>query len=540
VVAVAVVMPIRQSCNHHPPPADPLIVAFSDISDASGIQFTYGYLSPVGSMVERFGGGVGSGDYDNDGDIDLFVVRGDSGPNLLYRNDGNNTFTDVAAAAGLDFTLSAGLNYRHSGPTFADMDGDGDLDLFLGGIHDDPSLLFANNGDGTFSDVTAGSGIDTMTATHTISAAFGDYDRDGDVDLALAHWGVPYASEITPGDTEHLWRNDSDATGIRFTSVSIAANISATVISPDPDGAVLTGIHDYSFAPTFADINGDQYADLLLVSDFGTTNYFENNQDGTFTNITKDGVVRVYSGMGSAVADYDNDGDLDWFVTAIHDEAAQNPDHGNALYKNDGSGTFSAVAEAAGVIDGDWGWGACFADFDNDGHLDIYHTNGWANLGGGAAFVDDPSRLFVSNGNGGFLERAAQSGIVDFEQGRGVVCADFDNDGDTDVFVTHREPSNAAFLYRNDADVNNYLKVDLRGTGSNTECSGARIEVTVGNMTQTRELHIGSNFISQNPTQEIFGLGTAAQADSVRILWPDGSEETHQSVAANQTVEYVH
>src|SRR5690606_22857157 len=125
-------------------------------------------------------------------------------PNLLYRNEGNLTFVDVAFEAGLAFTRSTTENYRHSGPTFADMDGDGILDLFIGGLDGDPSLIFLNNGDGTFTDATAGSGIDEMLAGRTISAAFGDYDLDGDLDLALAHWGTQWDAKSI-GDTEHLW-----------------------------------------------------------------------------------------------------------------------------------------------------------------------------------------------------------------------------------------------------------------------------------------------------------------------------------------------
>ena len=150
-----------------------------------------------------FAGGVAAGDYDNDGDIDLFVVRGNrGGSNLLYRNDGDNTFTDVAGAAGVALT-NVTAAFRHSGPMFADMDGDGDLDLFIGGVQGDPSFLFQNNGDGTFTDVTAGSGLDLIAAEQNISAAFGDYDLDGDLDMALAHWGTA-RSNANPGDCTPL------------------------------------------------------------------------------------------------------------------------------------------------------------------------------------------------------------------------------------------------------------------------------------------------------------------------------------------------
>jgi enediyne biosynthesis protein E4 len=529
--------------NTTPPPTTntptPSSLKFTDITESSGIQYIHGYFNPNGFDVERFSGGVAAGDYDNDGDIDLFIVRGDIGPNRLYRNEGNNQFTDVAQIAGVAYTQSLDKNDRLSGPTFADMDGDTDLDLFIGGFEGAPSFIFANNGDGTFTDVTSGSGIDQMKAVNTVSAALGDYDLDGDLDMVLSHWGQEYESHIDPGDTEHLWRNDSDAAGIRFTSVSIEANIAATAIAPLTPNGVLDGIYDFSFSLTLADINNDGYPDLLMANDFGTTLIFENNRDGTFTDVTEDSAISVISAMGSAVADYDNDGDLDWFITAIFDEATLNANHGNHLYNNDGNGIFSNATQSAGVSEGGWGWGACAADFNNDGLLDFYHTNGWKNLVTATIFDKDPSRLFIANSDGSFSNKAVAAGIVDYEKGRGVVCADFDNDGDVDVFVTHRRVDNSAFLYRNDSIDSHYLSITLRGNGDNTQAVGARIYATVGSVTQTREITIGSNFTSQNPTTQIFGLGSAEQVDTVRIVWPGGVEESHQSVTANQSLQYI-
>ena len=182
----------------------------------SGIGFQHGYENPTAySMPEMFAGGAAAGDYDNDGDIDLFIVRGDMGPNLLYSNRGDGSFIEVAEHAGVAYTKSpaGSQNYRHSGPTFADLDGDADLDLFIGGIEGDPSKIYRNNGDGTFSDVTAGSGIDNMGARYTISAAFGDYDLDGDLDMFLSHWGTP-RTVGNPGRTEHLWRKRFKRRGV--------------------------------------------------------------------------------------------------------------------------------------------------------------------------------------------------------------------------------------------------------------------------------------------------------------------------------------
>ena len=296
---------------------------------------------------------------------------------------------------------------------------------------------------------------------------------------------------------------------------------------------------DYTFSPTFADVNDDGYPDILSVADFATTRVFYNNQDGTFADGTDEEVIVDESGMGSALGDYDNDGDLDWFVSSIKN-ALFGAHIGNRLYKNDG-GVFVDATDDANVSDGSWGWAACFFDANNDGHLDIYHVNGYRDMNNfGTDFATDRSRLFVSDGLGGFRAMAEVANVDDQEQGRGLVCADFDNDGDTDLFVTHRNPTNSATLYRNDSVSGNYLAVSLVGNSKNSEAAGARIRAQTGSLTQTREITIGSNFTSQNPAEQLFGLGTFAQVDSLQITWPDGVVEHHMNVTANQRVTYVH
>lgn len=526
-----------------PPPTDQK--QFADATATSGIAFTNGYINlpNPGDIVSVAPSGVAAGDYDNDGDIDLFIVRGDAGPNLLYRNTGTLVFEEVALNAGLAYSKSAAENYHHSGPMFADLDGDGDLDLFLGGLGGHPSLIYANNGDGTFSDVTAGSGIDTLTAEHNISAAFGDYDLDGDLDLFVAHWGTP-RDFAAPGDTEHLWRNDTDATGIKFTSVSEAAGISPSIVTlPDPNATQQTW--DFTFAPTFARINDDLYPDILSVADFNYSQYFINNQDGTFTNATNTDVLIDGNGMGSAVGDYDNDGDLDWFVSSIECFGEANCDDGllseigNRLYRNQ-NGVFEDATVEAGVASGGWGWGSCFIDFENDGDLDIYHTNGWPRSDAANNFRSDTSRAFVSDGAGKFENQAAEMGLDDTEEGRGIVCADLDNDGDTDILQLHRSQTLAATLWRNDTNSNNFLSVKLRGKPPNTEAAGARIIVSVGGVSQMREICIASNFVSQNPAVQTFGLGAAAQVDELRVEWPDGRESVMADVQAGQFLSVDH
>lgn len=529
-----------------PPPALPVARLFTDVTSASGLAFTNGVNEvPTPAEVSIIApSGVGTGDYDADGDIDLFIVRGDIGPNLLYRNDGNLTFSEVALEAGLANTKSATENYRHSGPMFADLDGDTDLDLFIGGLGGDPSKLFANNGDGTFTDVTAGSGIDAMTSAHTISAAFGDYDLDGYLDLFLAHWGTSHDFSA-PGDTEHLWRNVSDAGQIRFQSVSEAAGISPSILTLPDVRATNDEEWDFTFSPAFVRINDDLYPDILSVADFNKSMVFINNRDGTFSNVTNTDVIKDDNGMGSAIGDFDNDGDLDWFISSIKCEPGSGNDciqatHiGNRLYRND-NGVFVDVTSTTGVASGGWGWGACFVDFENDGDLDLYHTNGWPFTDDFNDFAFDKSRAFVSDGAGAFIDRAGELGLDDNEQGRGIVCADFDNDGDIDLLLLHRSRGTAATLWRNDSSTNNSLAIRLVGATPNTEAAGARLYVTVGGSTQMREVSIASNFVSQNPTAEIFGLDAAAQADEIRIEWPDGQTTILTNVAAGQRMVLEH
>ena len=379
-----------------------------------------------------------------------------------------------------------------------------------------------NNGDGTFSDESAASAFAAMTSDNTFSAAFADYDLDGDLDLALSHWdwqeGVVNTDPIP--DTETLWRNNGDGS---YSNVSIQSVLSAAI---GGDGT------DYSFTPNFADIDNDGFPDLLMAADFKTSQVFLNNRDGTFSDITTD-TISDENGMGAAVGDYDNDGDLDWFVTAIaaEDVPQDNGFNGNRLYRNAGNGAFEDVTDAAGVRIGGWGWGACFADFNNDGHLDIFHVNGWYD----ARFAKLPSRLYIADGGGSFDEVALRAGVSTDRQGRGVVCTDFDRDGDVDLFIVNNQDFSE--LYENQhPNPRSWLTVRLRGTGANTNGIGARVLATARGETQLREIRHGNNFVSQHVAEAHFGLGDAVQVTELRVVWPGGDEQTFEDVAVNQVL----
>ena len=499
-------------------------LSFTDVTAAAGLSTTHGYATE-GAWGEPgiIAGGVAAGDYDRDGFVDLFVIRGQLGASQLFRNAGNGTFTDATAASGI--VVGPGL---YSSATFADVDGDGWLDLLVIGFESTLPMLWRNAGDGTFLNATFGSGL-TLPGEHAFSASFGDVDRDGDLDLFVSLWTSDLPAS---GPNGHLWRNDGSG---HFSDVSDVAGV------PIFASALFTPTFDMSFTGNFADVNSDGWPDLLVSADFGASRVLLNDGDGTFTDATDHGVITDENGMGSAIGDYDEDGDLDWFVSSIWDPNGIIEGNwgasGNRLYRNAGDGTFSDVTSAAGVRVGFWGWGSTFADLDDDGHLDLIHVNGWGprNVVESTEFHADPARVFLSNGDGTFTESAAALGAADTGEGRGVVAFDYDRDGDLDLFYANN--SGSPVLLRNDGGgANASLRVVLRGRGGNGEAIGARVRATVGATTQMRELRAGSNFESQDPAEAHFGLGAAASVDELRVTWPDGTETSVADVAADASL----
>ena len=507
-------------------PPESISLAFANETVAAGFNREWGFSNPAGSDPEFMASGLAAADFDADGDIDVYVVGGDLAPNRLFANQGDGTFVDVAEDVGLN------LLHKGSGPAFADIDGDGDLDLFVGAI-DGEAVRLLENRNGAFVDVTATSGLQLL-APNTFSASFGDFDSDGHLDLVLGHWGNPERP-----DTETLWHNNGDGT---FVNRSVASQISATLIdSSDPIELQIRAPalrHDNSFTPTYSDIDADGDIDLLIASDFQTSQVFLNRGDGVFTLATNRAVIKDQAGMGAAVGDYDNDGDMDWFVTSIH-RLAESSDtkigFGNRLYRNDGSGVFEDVTDQAGVGNGGWGWGACFADFDNDGDLDIVHVNGWNRLDDRAEndYTQDAARLFMNQGDGTFAEVAGQAGLVDQGQGRGIACFDADRDGLPDILIANNDDSPLVYFHNRSETGNHYLNVRLESNGNNTQGVGAWITLTANNTNQVREIRIGNNFTSHNPAEAHFGLGAATQAN-IDVRWPDGTVSSVTGVAADQ------
>jgi hypothetical protein len=520
-------------------PATPVAhVSFVDATIAAGLDFSHSLRGET--MAQMVAAGVAVGDFNDDGWLDLFLVQGDSGYNKLYENrsqSGVYEFVDVALEAG----VTGDVSDKASGPSFVDYDGDNDVDLFVGSVENTAFRVFNNLGDGTFADVTEASGLGDIGRENNIGVAFGDYDQDEYLDLFVSHWTFT-PNELPVGSTRHLWRNNGDGT---FADVSDSSLITEAVIEK---------ANDYTFSPTFADIDNDGDSDLLVVADNHTSQVLINNGDMggglyTFTNVTDRDEITDEAGMGSSVADFDNDGDLDWFVTSISigdddDGRATDDDNagfnltGNRFYRNEGNGVYVDATAETGVRKGYWGWGSCAADFNNDGFLDIFHVNGMDDPNTDA-YLEDPSRLFINNADGTFTEYSEPLGLVDRKSGRGVTCFDGDQDGDIDILVSNNNDS--ATLFRNDGGNQlNYVNVRLRSIAPNTRAVGARVYLSAGGITQLREIHNGNNYVSQNPAEQHFGLGNETMIDTIRVVWTDGSESVRSNVQPYQriTVNY--
>ena len=494
-------------------------LSFSDrTADAQveAYQIPFGYPS-LGVMM----GGGAAADFNRDGLMDLYVVRGSFFADCLYINNGDGTFTDMAASAGMsDILLSAGA-------AVGDYNNDGHVDIYVLN-HGDPTngaqigkhRLYRNNGDGTFTDVAVAAGVSTTSSliADGFGATFGDYDGDGDLDLAVAGW-------IQFAQGNRLFRNNGDGT---FTDVTTTA--------------VPSGLDDVrGFSIRMTDMDGDHRPELLWVGDFITSRYLVNNGDGTFADMTlASGTGIDENGMGSAVGDFNGDGLLDWFVTAIYGETPSFPYvEGNRLYMNQGNHVYTELALESGIDDGGWGWGTVPIDFDHDGDQDIVHTNGWTTY---PLWREDPMRFYLNDGAANFTEIAPSIGLTHTGQGRGLVNLDYENDGDQDIVVfCHNEEM---ILYRNDlaGPDTNWLRLFFDTSGEPDlapDGFGTHVTITVGGTSQVRVMDGGCNYLSVSEFSTHFGLGSATVVDEVHVEWANGRFTRMTNVSANQTMTVV-
>lgn len=479
-----------------------------------------------GCSTERLSGGVTVGDINNNGLDDLFVTSLD-GPDALYLNNGDGTFTDITEDAGL-----AEFSTHSNGAGFADLDNNGFQDLFVTTVAEDRYYLFINNGDGTFTEQAVERGV-AMTDGRWrsgFSVAFGDYDNDGHIDIHLTEWYHPDAHPLAeppfPKVPNHarLLRNNGDGT---FADVTGPAGVELGL-----DATRLLGVNDdvqpmFSFSSAFVDLDGDGFEDLVVAADFGITQLFWNNGDGTFTEGTGEaGIGTEGNAMGLAIGDVNGDGLPDIFISAITDRSAACDGRpceagmdGNRLYINNGDRTFTETQNEAGVLDGGWGWGAAMFDMDNDGHLDLVLANGadftldeeYSRLY--RAHLTEQPRLWHNRGDGTFTEVAASAGLQVTKPGLGLVTIDIEGNGYLDVVMVH--PDSTPTVWRNNGGTNNaWLQVAVNGAGplnggTNRDGRGAIVDVTpqAGGPTQTRIVGVNSHFLGHSALAPHFGLG---------------------------------
>lgn len=526
-------------------------VQFVDVAREAGLTDTvhYGGVEQVKYIVEANGCGVAFYDYDNDGWLDVFVLNGSrlegfpSGQepsNRLYRNNRDGTFTDVTREAGL--VRSGWANSVCIG----DFDNDGNDDLFV--TYWGQNVLYRNNGNGTFTDVTADAGLGGFPDRWNAGATFIDYDRDGHLDLFVANYveadlerlplpgqgnncewkGVPVfcGPRGMRGTKNYLYRNNGDGT---FMEVSEEAGIHT------PNGY-------YGMTSVVTDVDEDGWQDIYVACDSTPSILYRNNRDGTFTDIAVESGVaysedgREQAGMGLATGDYNRDGRLDIVKTLFADEMP-------ALYRNNGNGIFSDMSVAAGLheVTQHIQWGTGLVDFDNDGWPDLFYAVG--NLFPRVEKFNSrypyrgPRFLFRNMRDGTFANITASCGpgLNTPHSSRGCAFGDFDNDGDMDVLVMNmNEPPS---LIRTDVSTgHHWLKVKLVGTTSNRTAIGARVDVHHGERSQSQEVQSQSSYYSVNDFRLHFGLGTHAKADEVKVRWPSGTVETLKNLRGDRLV----
>jgi len=514
-------------------------IRFEDATAASGINFTHSFgAQKLGSLLEGTGGGCVWFDFNNDGLPDLYVTSGkpleagvhpfplkqqpENPPhNHLYRNDGHGTFTDVTDQAGV------AANIYGMAAIAADYDNDGREDLFVTGYG--RAILYRNKGDGTFEDVTAKAGINVDG--WSISSTWLDYDRDGCVDLFVGRYVKfdPkyrnfYAGDNYPGPLDYegqtnvLYHNNCNGT---FTDVSEKSGIAA-----------YTG---RTMGVTAADFDGDGYPDIYVANDKTENFLFHNMHDGTFEEIAVDAGVAYgqngesTSAMGPVFADIDNDGKLDLWVT---------DSKYNRLMRNTGKMQFDDIGAASGIspVTGQYvSWGTGIYDFDNDGILDIMTFHG-----GLIHLIPEEHSIFRGLGKAKFADVSSQAGPV-FDAktvARGACFGDYDNDGKVDAFLVNLGAP-ATLFHNVSSNTGHWITIHLKGTKSNRDGIGARLEVTAGGKKQIAERVSSSGYLSQDDGRVHFGLGAATNVEKLAVRWPSGREQVLENLAVDRilTVE---
>jgi hypothetical protein len=530
--------------------------AFVEVAKQSGIHFVHrkavfdSRLAKIMPWISSLNAGVAIGDFDGDGDMDIYFLTSERGfPNELYRNDGNFTFVEVGEASGV---ARVNQDIASMDAIFVDVDNDGDQDLFIAGYGGNKLLI--NDGAGHFTEAPATAGI-TQKDNAAAVIAF-DLDNDGRLDFMVGNyfdsvdlWNIP-TTTILPssferarnGGPKRFYHNNGNGT---FSEIAKRVGLDDT---------------GWTLALGAGDLDGDGDLDVYVANDYGEDVLYRNNGDGTMTNVTRQATGGDFAaGMNVEMGDIDGDGDLDIYVTNVTNEAIR---QGNMLWVNEGDLVFVDKAKETGTWDGGWGWGAKFLDFDNDGDLDIYTVNGyvsagpidlfrsskglyrqltaedtsdlrqWPDMRGYSMSGFEHKRLFRNDG-GKFREVAKENGVDSILDGRGVAIADLDGDGNEDMVVTNS--GGPPLVYRNrGVGHRSWLEVELVGTTSNRDAIGARIEVVSGGKLQVREVDGGNGFSGKSSRIMHIGLGDREHVEELRIRWPSGKKDVFRDLSARK------
>jgi enediyne biosynthesis protein E4 len=541
--------------------ANPYDVQFQDVTAASGIHFRHERAASEQKLyLETMGAGVGWIDYDQDGFLDIFFVNSGFTPAFhpakppqpaLYRNNGDGTFTDVTVKCGIH--TDGGFFF---GVAVADFDNDGYPDIFMTGYRH--SMLYHNNHDGTFTDITAAAGVADEGDWATAAGWF-DYDHDGNLDLLVTNY-VQYDVDhpVSCGGNKQSYRAYCHPDSFSGSSPRLYHNNGNGTFTDVTKSAGLENRDGKSLAVVLADLNGDGWPDIFIANDTQRNFLYLNNGDGTFRDATYSGGAgfsedgKAEAGMSADAADVRNNGLYDLFVSHLDFQL-------NRYYRNSGEGGFTDATVASGIGQSNYrnsSFGARFFDFDNDGWRDLLVINGHI-LDNIALYhpnvtYQEEKRLYRNTGAGHFVN-ATVTQLPAFRAqavGRGLAVGDYDNDGWQDFVVNNngepaqlfRNGGGGVASAKNGGSKNHWLAVRLIGTKSNRDGLGARIKVTAGDFVSYDQAKGGMSYCSSQDPRIYFGLAQHTKVDSVEITWPSGTVDTLRSLDADQiiTVEEGH
>ena len=515
---------------------------FLDVTATTGIEFKHQRgASEKKHLIETMGSGCALLDYDSDGLLDVLLINGGTTPDsppltlhghALYRNLGHYKFKDVTAQSGIKGNGSYG-----TGVAVGDYDNDGHPDIYITNFG--PNILYHNNGDGTFSDVTERAGV--SDPVWSSSAAFFDFDNDGYLDLYVASY-VNYRYDANPVCAEKNIRSYCHPRFFSGVAGKLYRNLGKGRFQDVSEKSGIGQFEGKSLGVVAADFDGDGWMDIYVSNDTTRNFMFKNNGNGTFADVTLlsgtgyNSEGEAEAGMGVDASDYDGDGLLDVVVTNYDLET-------NALYHNEGKWQFADKRWPSGIARTDHrflGFGTGFFDFDNDGDPDLFIVNGHVLdnielIREGFTYLQ-PNQLLENRGgvffeNMEFLRYSSQSPKV----GRGAAFGDVDNDGDLDLLVSNsgQEPT---LLINQIGQKKNWILLKLIGTKSNRDAVGAKIAITTENRSQTDQVTGGASYLSASDLRVHFGLGSSQIIKTLTIRWPSGTEDKFQDVKPNQVL----